>query len=142
MTSDLFTTIFRAKQVNSWKNTKVNKQMLVIFWLNCRKYGAVSYSFCCTIATRMNSVHDWEFKTLLSDKKKKYAKSNKSKLVKCVNSIYCTTFFLNIFRFVYNIPKLQTIASLYPNKSCQRDDKFKQLYTILIWKLQNHVKVL
>ena len=40
-------------------------------------------------------------------------------------------FFLDIFKFVYNIPKLlQTIASLYPNKFCQRDDKFKQNYTI------------
>ena len=50
-------------------------------------------------------------------------------------------FFLDIFKFVYNIPKLlQTIASLYPNKFCQRDDKFKQSYTIhektrhKIWK--------
>ena len=42
-------------------------------------------------------------------------------------------FFLDIIKFVYNIPKLlQTIASLYPNKYCQRDDKFKQIYTMLI----------
>ena len=40
-------TIFGATQVNLGENTKVNKQSLVIFWLNWRKYGAVSYSFSC-----------------------------------------------------------------------------------------------
>ena len=47
----MFRTIFGAKEVNSGKNrenTKVNKQSHVIFWLNWRKYGAVSYSFSCT----------------------------------------------------------------------------------------------
>ena len=32
------------------KNTKVNKQSLVMFWLNWTKYGAVSYSFSCTLS--------------------------------------------------------------------------------------------
>ena len=32
------------------KNTKVNKQSLAMFWLNWRKYGAVSYSFSCTLS--------------------------------------------------------------------------------------------
>ena len=40
-------TIFCTKQVNSGKNTEVNKQLLVIFWLNWRKYGSVSYSLSC-----------------------------------------------------------------------------------------------
>ena len=41
-------TIFGATQVNSGENTKVNKQSLVKFWPNWRKYGVVSYSFSYT----------------------------------------------------------------------------------------------
>ena len=45
-------TIFGIKQLNSEieeqeENTKVNKQLVVMFWLHWRKYGSVSYSFSC-----------------------------------------------------------------------------------------------
>ena len=30
------------------KNTKVNKQLAAMFWLNWRKYGSVWYSLSCT----------------------------------------------------------------------------------------------
>ena len=45
----MFRTIFSTKQVNSGKNRenhkKINKQSRVMFWLNWRKYRAVSYFF-------------------------------------------------------------------------------------------------
>ena len=49
-------TTFCSKQVNSGKNTKVNKQSLAMFWLNWRKYGFVSYSLSCT------NKHNFHFK--------------------------------------------------------------------------------
>ena len=36
------------KLVKTGKNTKINKQSDVKFWLNCIKYGAVPYSLSCT----------------------------------------------------------------------------------------------
>ena len=49
-------TIFGATQVNLGENTKVNKQSLVIFWVNLRKYGAVLYSFSCTVVPHIRIV--------------------------------------------------------------------------------------
>jgi hypothetical protein len=36
-------------QVRTGKNVKVNKQSLLIFWLNWRKYGAVNKFFCLSV---------------------------------------------------------------------------------------------
>ena len=47
-------TIFCKKQVHSGKigeNTKVNKQLVAMFWLNWRNYGSVSYPLSCIIPT-------------------------------------------------------------------------------------------
>ena len=44
----MFRTIFWATQVNSRENTWVNKQSLVMFRLNWRKYGSVSHSLSCS----------------------------------------------------------------------------------------------
>ena len=41
-------TIFCSKQVRTGKNTQINKQPDVKFWLILRKYGSVLYSFSCT----------------------------------------------------------------------------------------------
>ena len=43
-----FHILFNSAQVNWWKNTEINKQSLVKFWLNQKKYGIVSYSLNCT----------------------------------------------------------------------------------------------
>ena len=43
-------TILGLAQVNSGEKTDINKQSLVKFWMNWIEYGAVSYSFHCTVA--------------------------------------------------------------------------------------------
>ena len=43
----IFKTIFCSKQVRTGRNTKINKQSEVKFWLNWIKCGSVSYSFSC-----------------------------------------------------------------------------------------------
>ena len=40
-------TVFQAKRVNSGKNTKVDKQLAAMFYLNWRKYGSIWYSLSC-----------------------------------------------------------------------------------------------
>jgi hypothetical protein len=37
----------RKNQVRTGKNTKLNKQLAAMFWLNWRKYGSLWYSLSC-----------------------------------------------------------------------------------------------
>ena len=50
----MFITILGSDQVNSGKNTEINKQSHVMFWFYRKKYGAVSYLFSCTDNTQAN----------------------------------------------------------------------------------------
>ena len=43
----MFRTILGSDQVNSGKNTEINKQSYVKFWFIRKKYGAVSYLLSC-----------------------------------------------------------------------------------------------
>ena len=46
----MFRTIQGSDQANSVKNTEMNKQLYVKFWLNRKKYEAVSYLFSCNLS--------------------------------------------------------------------------------------------
>ena len=48
-------TIFGTKQVNSGKNTKVNKQLVAMFWLNWRKYWSLLYSLSCNTGSNSSN---------------------------------------------------------------------------------------
>ena len=65
-----------SKQNNFWpktgkfgENPKVNKQSLVMFWLDWKKYGSVSYSLICTYLYVLNfflfvftTIWNWKWK--------------------------------------------------------------------------------
>ena len=57
-------TILGTDQVNSGKNTEINKQLHVKFWFN-KKYGADSYLFSCinSFADKCTSLEIQEAKT-------------------------------------------------------------------------------
>ena len=44
------------KLVKTGKNTEINKQSDVMFWLIGRKYGTVSYSFSCITCGDLNKM--------------------------------------------------------------------------------------
>ena len=45
----IFRTILGSHQAKPGKNTEINKQSAVIFWLDKRMYGSVLYSFSCKV---------------------------------------------------------------------------------------------